>query len=78
MLFVYSCLCASTNNRLYPNQAQVQFLENQLHEACELALSLRELPLSARRASLARCLARVARQAPPSHLKLYLPSTRGA
>ena len=22
--------------RLYPNEAQVQFLENQLHEACEL------------------------------------------
>ena len=22
--------------RLYPNQAQVQFLENQLHEACDL------------------------------------------
>ena len=22
--------------RLYPNQAQVRFLENQLHEACEL------------------------------------------
>ena len=22
--------------RLYPNEAQVQFLENQLHEACDL------------------------------------------
>src|SRR5256886_6269031 len=27
---------AAYKYRLYPNQAQVRFLENQLHEACEL------------------------------------------
>ncbi|PYT72148.1 MAG: hypothetical protein DMG39_10795, partial [Acidobacteria bacterium] len=38
MLFVYSHLLmrAAYKYRLYPNQAQVRFLENQLHEACEL------------------------------------------
>ena len=27
---------AAYKYRLYPNQAQARFLENQLHEACEL------------------------------------------
>ena len=43
-VFAFVCLrpLPTCKYRLYPNQAQVQFLENQCHEACEHYAALQE------------------------------------